>query len=109
MFKLTLEGKSQLEVARIFNQNAYTTGMFYYKTGRIYREDGDPELSKGTISKMLNNRAYTGTFVQGVKQQNLVKVMKQKFVDKNDHIIFENAHEPIKSKEDFEKVLERRK
>lgn len=108
MFQLTLEGKSQYEVAKHFNTKGYATGMVYYKTGRIYRQDGDPQWNKGTISKMLTNRAYTGTLVQGVKQQNLAKGMKQQYVDKSQHIIYENAHEPIISKEDFEKVLQRR-
>ncbi|HEN2272771.1 TPA: recombinase family protein [Streptococcus agalactiae] len=108
MFRLTLEGKSQYEVAKHFNTMGYATGMVYYKTGRIYRQDGDPQWNKGTISKMLTNRAYTGTLVQGVKQQNLAKGMKQQYVDKSQHIIYENAHEPIISKEDFEKVLQRR-
>lgn len=108
MFRLTLEGKSQYEVAKHFNTKGYATGMVYYKTGRIYRQDGDPQWNKATISKMLINRAYTGTLVQGVKQQNLAKGMKQQFVDESQHIIYENAHEPIISKEDFEKVLQGR-
>ncbi|HEO2071053.1 TPA: recombinase family protein [Streptococcus agalactiae] len=105
MFRLTLEGKSQYEVAKHFNTKGYATGMVYYKTGRIYRQDGDPQWNKSTISKMLTNRAYTGTLVQGVKQQNLAKGMKQQFVDESQYIVYENAHEPIISKEDFEKVL----
>ncbi|WP_418948439.1 recombinase family protein [Phascolarctobacterium faecium] len=108
MFRLTLEGKSQYEVAKHFNTKGYATGMVYYKTGRIYRQDGDPQWNKATISKMLTNRAYTGTLVQGVKQQNLAKGMKQQYVDESQHIIYENAHEPIISKEDFEKVLQGR-
>lgn len=108
MFRLTLEGKSQYEVAKHFNTKGYATGMVYYKTGRIYRQDGDPQWNKATILKMLTNRAYTGTLVQGVKQQNLAKGMKQQYVDESQHIIYENAHEPIISKEDFEKVLQGR-
>lgn len=108
MFRLTLEGKSQYEIAKHFNTKGYATGMVYYKTGRIYRQDGDPQWNKSTISKMLTNKAYTGTLVQGVKQQNLAKGMKQQFVDESQHIIYENAHEPIISKEDFEKVLQGR-
>lgn len=108
MFRLTLEGKSQYEVAKHFNTKGFATGMVYYKTGRIYRQDGDPQWSKGTISKMITNRAYTGTLVQGVKQQNLAKGMKQQFVDESQHIVYEKAHEPIISKEDFEKVLKGR-
>lgn len=109
MFRLTLEGKSQYEVAKHFNMQGYSTGMVYYKTGRVYRQDGDPQWNKGTISKMLTNRAYTGTLVQGVKQQNLAKGEKQHYADESEYIVFENAHEPIISKEDFEKVLEGRR
>ena len=34
MFSLTLEGKSEYEVAKHFNNQGYATGMVYYKTGR---------------------------------------------------------------------------
>ena len=109
IFGLTLEGKSQYEVAKYFNEKGYATGMTYYKTGRIYREDGDPQWNKATISKMLTNPVYTGTLVQGVKQQNLAKGIKQHYVDEDKRIIYENAHEPIISKEDFELVQKGRK
>ena len=109
MFRLTLEGKSQYEVAKYLNKKGYATGMVYYKTGRVYRLEGEPQWHKSTISKILTNRAYTGTLVQGRRQQNLAKGVKQHFVEENEQIIFENAHEPIISKEDFEKVLEGRK
>lgn len=108
MFDLTLQGKSQYEVAKHFNEKGYAPGMIYYKTGRIYREDDDPEWNKGTISKMLTNPAYTGTLVQGVKQQNLAKGIKQHFVDESQYIICENAHEAIISKEAHERILRER-
>ena len=109
MFDLTLQGKSQYEVAKHFNEKGYAPGMIYYKTGRIYREDDDPEWNKGTISKMLTNPAYTGTLVQGVKQQNLAKGIKQHFVDESQYIICENAHEAIISKEVHERILRERR
>lgn len=108
MFDLTLQGKSQYEVAKHFNEKGYAPGMIYYKTGRIYREDDDPEWNKGTISKMLTNPAYTGTLVQGVRQQNLAKGIKQHFVDESQYIICENAHEAIISKEVHERILRER-
>lgn len=108
MFDLTLQGKSQYEVAKHFNEKGYAPGMIYYKTGRIYRENDDPEWNKGTISKMLTNPAYTGTLVQGVKQQNLAKGIKQHFVDESQYIICENAHEAIISKEVHERILQER-
>lgn len=108
MFDLTLQGKSQYEVAKHFNEKGYAPGMIYYKTGRVYRQDDDPEWNKGTISKMLTNPAYTGTLVQGVKQQNLAKGIKQHFVDESQYIICENAHEAIISKEVHERILRER-
>lgn len=108
MFELTLQGKSQYEVAKHFNEKGYSPGMIYYQTGRVYREDDDPEWNKGTISKMLTNPAYTGTLVQGVKQQNLAKGIKQHFVDESQYIICENAHEAIISKEVHERILRER-
>lgn len=108
MFDLTLQGKSQYEVAKHFNEQGYAPGMIYYKTGRVYRQDDDPEWNKGTISKMLTNPAYTGTLVQGVKQQNLAKGIKQHFVDESQYIICENAHEAIISKEVHERILRER-
>ncbi|HEN9180176.1 TPA: recombinase family protein [Streptococcus agalactiae] len=109
MFDLTLQGKSQYEVAKHFNEKGYAPGMIYYKTGRVYRQDDDPEWNKGTISKMLTNPAYTGTLVQGVKQQNLAKGIKQHFVDESQYIICENAHEAIISKEVHERILQERR
>lgn len=109
MFDLTLQGKSQYEVAKHFNERGYAPGMIYYKTGRVYRENDDPEWNKGTISKMLTNPAYTGTLVQGVKQQNLAKGIKQHFVDESQYIICENAHEAIISKEVHERILQERR
>ncbi|HGI4498691.1 TPA: recombinase family protein [Streptococcus agalactiae] len=108
MFDLTLQGKSQYEVAKHFNEKGYAPGMIYYKTGRVYRQDDDPEWNKGTISKMLTNPAYTGTLVQGVKQQNLAKGIKQHFVDESQYRICENAHEAIISKEVHERILRER-
>ena len=108
MFDLTLQGKSQYEVAKHFNEKGYAPGMIYYTTGRVYRENDDPEWNKGTISKMLRNPAYTGTLVQGVKQQNLAKGIKQHFVDESQYIICENAHEAIISKEVHERILRER-
>lgn len=43
IFKLSLEGKSQYDVTKYLNEKGYTTAMTYYKTGRLYREEGDFE------------------------------------------------------------------
>lgn len=104
IFALTLRGKSQLEVAKHINEKRYATPMIYYKTGRVYRIDDDPQWNVGSLSKMLTNQAYTGDMVQGIKSQFLAEGKKQKLVNRKDHIVVLNTHEPIISREDFEKV-----
>lgn len=109
IFKLSLAGKSQYDVTKYLNEKGYTTAMTYYKTERLYREEGDYEWNVGTVAKLLRNVVYTGTLVQGVKQQNLAKGVKQHFADEEDYIVAPNAHEAIISKEDYEELQRIRK
>lgn len=109
MFDLTLSGHSQEKVAKLFNLKGYTPPMVYYKTGRVKRIKDDPEWHKSSLSKMLTNPTYTGKLVQGVKQQNLAKGMKQHFTTEDKYIIYENAHEGIISEEEYQSILEGRK
>lgn len=104
MFALTLEGKSQLEVAKHLNEKRYATPMTYYKTGRVYRITDDPQWNVGSLGKMLTNQAYTGDMIQGIKSQFLAEGKKQKLVNRKDHIVVLDTHEAIISKEDYEKV-----
>lgn len=109
MFDLTLEGKSQLEVTKHLNEVGYTTPSVYYKTKRIYREDEDPEWHVGSVGKLLNNQAYAGDMVQGIKSQYLAEGKKQKLADKSDYIIVEDTHEAIIPREVFFRIQNERK
>ena len=104
MFSLTLDGKSQLEVAKYLNEKRYATPMIYYRTGRVFRKDGDPQWHVGSLAKMLTNQSYAGDMVQGIRSQFLAEGKAQKHTDKKDRIVVLNTHEPIISREDFEKV-----
>ena len=109
MFELTLEGKSQLEVTKYLNEVGYATPTVYYKTGRIYREEGDPEWHVGSIGKILINQAYAGDMVQGIKSQYLAEGKEQKLADKKDHIVVLDTHEAIIPRETFMQIQEERK
>ena len=109
IFELTLQGKSQYEVALELNRQKIATTMHYYKTGELYRTDENNQWHKGTVSKLLTNRTYTGTLTQGKKRQNLAKGEKQRTTSEDEWIVVENAHEAIISTEDFERVLIERK
>ncbi len=109
MFSLTLDGKSQLEVAKYLNEQGYATPMTYYRTGRVYRKDGDPQWHVGSLAKMLTNQSYAGDMVQGIKSQFLAEGKKQKSADKEEYIVVQNTHEVIISRENFEKIQRERK
>lgn len=109
MFNLTLGGKSQLEVTKHFNTMGYATPKVYYKTGRIYRQEGDPEWHVGSIGKLLINQVYAGDMVQGIKSQYLAEGKKQKLANKKNHIIVLDTHEAIIPRETFMRVQEERK
>lgn len=109
MFDLALSGHSQFEIAKIFNTKGYATPMTYYKTSRVKRNEDDPQWSKGSISKILTKPVYTGKLVQGVKQQNLAKGIKQHFANKEDYIVAENTHQAIITEEEYQKIIDGRK
>ncbi len=60
-----------------------------------------------TIAQILRNEVYIGTLVQGKKTSLGYKVHKSKAVPKKDWCRKENAHEPIISKETWDKVQHR--
>lgn len=109
IFSLSAKGLSQLQVTRQLNEKAYATATVYYNTGRIYREESDPQWNVGSLSKILTNPVYMGDLVQGVKSQYLAEGKKQHYADKEDYIVVEDAHEAIISRDLFEKVQNGRK
>ena len=109
IFSLSAKGLSQLQVTRQLNEKAYATATVYYKTGRIYREESDPQWNVGSLSKILTNPVYMGDLVQGVKSQYLAEGKKQHYADKEDYIVVEDAHEAIISRDLFERVQNGRK
>lgn len=109
IFELGLEGKSQLEITKQLNEKSYATPMVYYRTGRIYREENDPQWHVGSVGKILINQAYAGDMVQGIKSQSLAEGKKRHSADKKDHIIVLDTHEAIISRDDFLNLQKKRK
>ncbi|MDO4650915.1 MAG: recombinase family protein, partial [Eubacteriales bacterium] len=72
----------------------------------LREEDEQKQWYKGTISAILNNQAYIGNLVQGKRRTRLFEGEKQRFTEKEEWIITENAHEPIVSVEVFDAVQE---
>jgi len=59
------------------------------------------------IGSMLKNQVYIGNVVSGKKEQISPKIKKGIMKEKSDYIIRENMHEPIISKELWNKVQEK--
>lgn len=109
IFRLGLEGKSLLEITKNLNEKNYATPMVYYKTGKIYREENDPQWHVGSVGKMLINQAYAGDMVQGIQSQSLAEGKKKHLADKKDHIVVLDTHEAIISRDDFMNLQKKRK
>ena len=113
IFSLALEGLSTWRIASIMNaENIPTpnkrkkelTNMDYDKTIILSETRKDSTWTNGTVSDILSNEIYTGTYVFNMIEKSLSKqecyVSKPK--DKWGRVA--NNHEAIISKKDFEEV-----
>lgn len=72
-----------------------------YKPANI---KSDTMWSQRMISRILTNQMYIGDMVQNVMNNISYRIQKCRPVDVDKHIIVTNTHEPIISREDFQKV-----
>lgn len=126
--KLVIDPIAAKVVKDIFEM--YTQGLGYYRISEKLNKDGvltpsqykrqqgsnfvcchcDYEKvrwNRDTISVILHNEVYIGTLIQGKTTSLGGKVHKFKKVPKSEWSITENAHEPIISKEVWDKVQKR--
>ncbi|MGO3751662.1 MAG: recombinase family protein [Peptoniphilaceae bacterium] len=104
-----LEGYSNQAIANRLNQLGFLSPMAYkkengsnYKTGFSNYMDG--KWSAKAIGRILKNRIYIGVLEQGKRVKINYKIDKSIEVSQNDWIIVKDAHEPIISKELFNRV-----
>lgn len=77
-----------------------------------YRQDRNPpdyQWSASTIKKILRNETYTGMVVQGKSRRRSFKDKSIQYIDKKSWIIVQGTHEPIISRELFERAAKRRR
>lgn len=65
---------------------------------------GNTLWNSTTIRRILKNEVYIGSTIGHKVKKINYKLKKQIMLDKNEWIKVKNTHEPIISKEDFEKV-----
>ena len=106
IFAMADGGMSLRKIADTLGKEGYAIPGQYLKTGHLLVAEGEERKNWhiGSISNILKNQAYIGNLVQGKRRKRLCDNEKQHFTDKEEWIIEENAHEPIISKELFERI-----
>ena len=104
IFNDIIEGKTASEIANELNENKVLTPYVYkMKNDNIAI---DKKWNAKMINVILQNRVYTGDLVQGKKKVENYRTHKLINANKDEWIITENHHEPIISKEKYNKVQE---
>lgn len=106
IFKLYIEGKGYKRICNILDQNNYLTPSMYLKkraseNGRIFKNATSKKWQTHNIQRIIQNDLYIGTLRTHKKQNRKIKG-KQEKVPKTEQFVFENHHEAIIPREDFE-------
>ncbi len=108
IFNGIIEGKSASEIADELNKNNVLTPSAYKR--KKEQEDENVKIDKKwnakMINKMLNDRIYEGDLIQGKKKVENYRTHKLISTNEDEWIITKNNHEPIISKDKFDKVQE---
>lgn len=110
IFSLTLEGRTSVEIAKLFNETGVKTPVeFKIEKGKTRRKPkGERFLWNGsTICQILKNEIYIGNIVQKKYTKDFVGG-KNHLNPRKDWLVSYGHHEPIINKEDFDKVQESR-
>ncbi len=108
IFRMYLDGGSLRSIATYLNENKILTPSAYKRSLGLndrHHTTHDLLIWEGNqIRRILSNQMYCGDMVQ--KQMEVVsyKVNICRKMDKDKRIIVQNTHEPIISREDFEKA-----
>ena len=91
----------------------YLSGMGYtaiskYLSEKGYASPGDRGWNRITVRRILSSRVYIGDTVQGVSEKVSFKSKKTRRLPESSWVITEGTHEPLVSREIFEKVQELR-
>lgn len=108
IYKRFISGSSVGAIARELNNLGIPNPTDYkQKKGlKFHSRKGknDGLWSDRTIRRILQNEMYIGNMVQGINKVISYKIHECKAVPKEDWIVVENTHEPIVSRETFDKA-----
>ncbi|MDR1769436.1 MAG: recombinase family protein [Hungatella sp.] len=111
IFERAEQGAAPSRIAEILNKRKVLTPALYRCAGRPYLKPDDysrrKEWTSGTVCKLLSNPVYLGHIVQG----KTVKVSFKSNVTlrrpRKEWVVVEDRHEPLVSRETFERVKRR--
>ncbi len=107
IFNMTLLGKSRKEIAEHLNDRDTLTPSLYKQSKEKISNKKlmcSRKWNAEIVSRILKNETYTGTLIQNVKTKLNYKTDKLVDVNRDDWIVIPNHHEPIITKEVFDKV-----
>lgn len=106
IFECKAEGMGNGSIARMLNNEGILSPMRYkYEKGLTKNKRYAGSLwNDGTIAAMIVNPVYIGDMEQGVHKEAMYKGVKRYKPDKAERIYVAGTHEPIVSRELFERV-----
>ena len=105
IFARVLAGESTTEVAKELNRRGVPTPL-QYKNHRLRRDcQGlDPQWTRQKVLQILQNRKYTGTMINHMKESRFLRDTTQRKTQETEWYVRENAHEPLISREEYERA-----
>ena len=109
VYDMKLSGWNSQRIAEKLNEMGTLPPAEYKRNCGInyssgFRGGANPQWTVSTVNSILTNEMYTGTMVQGHYRKVSYKVNRYRNVPKEEWIRVPGTHEPIISKETFEKV-----
>lgn len=107
IFDMALAGKTRPEIVKYLNDhNIPTPADYRQKQGRGKGNmiTPNPLWDHVKVSKLLRQEAYTGKLIMRKHIQPVPCVKKYRKTSPDEQFVRENAHEPIVSREEFDKV-----
>ena len=104
IFRRFLEGHSILSIARELNGEGVPNPSAYRAQKGLCDRGKGALWVDSTVRRILTNELYIGNLVQKKQEVVSYKIHVAKAVEAHSRIVVENTHEPIISREDFERV-----
>jgi DNA invertase Pin-like site-specific DNA recombinase len=114
IFRLAVEGKGRAAITRVLNErrilipSAYKNRQGIRGFAHFGRKSNKPDFDYtwcfATVQAIMKDRVYTGDMVNHKYEVLNYRTKKLVPVPKEKHIVVENTHEPLVSREDFERV-----